>query len=411
MSQFPPSQTSELPMTDGPARRIAVLVEFDDTWGRNVVEAIARYSHDAGWQLLLAPRDAERRLRIPEGWEGDGAIVMIRDESLIDHIRNRQIPAVDLGSMFPEIDWLGRVMTNDCARAKMALDHFRTRQLQHFACYAPVMGRYPQQRSAEFRNMVNEAGFECHAFNTEQPGTSIVDRESLAQWLRDLPRPVGIFASDPYPARQLAEICAHSGFDVPGEIAILSGDEDELLCGIMSPQISSIELASHRIGFEAARMLDHIIRTGEVPQQPIMIDPLRVCSRRSTDYLAIGDPDLKNVVRLIWEHAADGVQVSDLVRAAAMSRRKMEQRFREVLGRTPAEEIRRVKLEQARQMMVTTSMSVAAIALSCGFSSGPYLAHAFRKQYGITPSELRVGRETLQQPAMPRLTAVSARLN
>ncbi len=398
-------------IAEQPSRRVAVLVEFDDTWGRNVVEAIARYSHDAGWQLLLAPRDAERRLRVPEGWEGDGAVVMIRDESLINHIRDLQIPAVDLGSMYPETSWMGRVMTNDSARAKMALDHFRTRQLQHFACYAPVIGRYPKRRSEQFRNMVREAGYECHAFEAEQAGTSIVDRESLAQWLQELPRPVGIFASDPYPARQLAEVCMHRGIDVPGEIAILSGDEDELLCGVMSPQISSIELASHRIGFEAARMLDNIIRTGQVPAEPVQIDPLRVCSRRSTDYLAIGDPDLKNVVRLIWEHAADGVQVSDLVRAAAMSRRKMEQRFREVLGRTPAEEIRRVKLEQARQMMVTTSMSVAAIALSCGFSSGPYLAHAFRKQYGITPSELRVGRESQQPAVVPRLPSVPARLN
>lgn len=381
---------------DAPPVSVAVLVEIDDTWGRNVVEAIAHFARDHRWQLLLAPRDAERRLRVPLDWRGDGVVVSLRDPSLVEHVRGLSLPAVDVAYMYPEERWLGRVATDDVARAELAFDHFRTRRLQHFACFAPPIGRYPKQRADQFRKIVETAGFECFEFESNKSGSQALNRDALAAWLSGLPHPLGVFTADPYPARQLAEICVQRGFDVPGEIAILSGDEDELLCDIMSPQISSIELASHRIGFEAASMLESIMGTGEVPAEPLLVKPLQVCARRSTDYLAVNDPDLRRVARLIWDRAADGLQVSDLLETAAMSRRKMEQLFRDTLGRTPAEEIRRVKLEKARQLMVTTALSVEAIALTCGFSSGPYLAHAFRKQFGISPSELRVGRKACQ---------------
>ncbi|WP_442485571.1 substrate-binding domain-containing protein [Aeoliella sp. SH292] len=397
---------ADLPRVNG-SKQIAVLIEFDDTWGRNVVEAIAKFAHDADWQLLLAPRDQERRFRVPPGWKGDGVIASVRDPSLKDHLQAVGLPTVDVANMYPKENWLGRVATNDCTRAAMAFDHFRTRQLQHFAIYSPAMSRYPSGRSEEFRRTVEAAGYKCSTFQSAHEDESIVDREEVAAWLSTLPRPVGIFASDPYPARQLAEICVRFGFDIPGGMAILSGDEDELLCGVLSPRISSIELASHRIGYDAARMLHQIMTTGQVPSTISLLDPLRVCARRSTDLLAIDDPQLRNVVQLIWDRAADGVQVTDLVRAVPMSRRKLEQRFREVLGRTPAEEIRRVKLERARQMIVTTTTSVAAIALSCGFSSGPYLTHAFRKQFGITPSDLRVGREPGAEVGMSELVSAN----
>lgn len=376
--------------------QVAILVEFDDTWGRNVVEAIARFAQDANWRLLFAPRDSERRLRVPTGWRSDGVIASLRDRSLIDHVKGLQTPAVDVSAMFPEERWVGRVATDDLGRARMALEHFRSRQLQHFASYAPSIGRYPDRRAAVFRDLVESSGFECKEFGSKDPSLATEQRNALSTWLQSLPRPVGIFASDPYPARQLAEVCVEGDIDVPSDVAILSGDEDDLLCGIMSPQITSVELASHRIGYEAASMLNEMMTRSYVPDEPKLIDPLRVCARRSTDYLAIEDPELTTLVRMIWEQAASGIQVSDLVRAAAMSRRRLEQRFREVLGHTPAEEIRRVKVEQARQMIVTTSKSIATIALSCGFSNGPYLAHAFRKHYGISPSDLRVGRSDPQ---------------
>jgi LacI family transcriptional regulator len=388
--QTAPTQDSP-PGTSRPLS-IAVLVEFDDMWGRNVLEAISCCARDAGWRLLLSPRDEQRRLRIPAGWQGDGVIVMLRERSLLEHIREVGLPTVDVGATFLTEESFGRIATDDVDRARMAVDHFRSRQLVHFAYFSPLDDRYPQLRGEKFRQAVEEEGFPCSVYlpaTNREPSAN--DHDAIGEWLASLPKPIGIFAPDPFPARQLVEACHSRRIDIPSEVAVLSGDEDELLCSMVLPEITSIELASHRIGFEACQMLMQIIDGGPIPAKPLLIPPLRVCARRSTEAFAVDDPALAAVVKMIWERASAGIQVRDLVRASSMSRRALELRFRRALGRTPAEEIRRVRLEIARQLIVTTSMSVGRIALATGFSSGPYLTHAFRRQFRVTPSALRVG--------------------
>lgn len=369
---------------------VAVLVEFDDMWGRNVLEAISCYARDAGWRLLVSPRDEQRRLRIPAKWRGDGVIVMLRERSLQEHVRRLDMPTVDVGATFLRDAWCGRIATDDVDRARMAFEHFRSRQLVHFAYFSPADDRYPQQRGEEFRRVVEDERFICSVYSPD-PSIDANDYEAIGDWIASLPKPVGIFAPDPFPARQLVEACHARKIDIPSEVAVLSGDEDELLCSMVLPEITSIELATHRIGFESCQMLASIIDGGAIPEKPLLIPPLRVCARRSTEAFAVDDPALAAVVKMIWEKASAGIQVRDLVRASSMSRRALELRFRRALGRTPAEEIRRVRLEIARQLIVTTSMSVGRIALATGFSSGPYLTHAFRRQFRVTPSALRVG--------------------
>lgn len=371
-----------LPGDKSVMRRVAILFDFNDTWGRNVLRAVGKHASEADWELLLAPRDSEGRLRVPDSWEGDGVIACLRDRAMLQHVRELDKAAVDIENMFPEEAWLGRVSTNDYSRACLARDHLLSRHLHYFGCYAPEIGRYPKHRAMEFSRAIRDAGYECF----EHSETSY---DGLARWLVSLPKPVGVFASDPFSARQLVEACHRSQLDIPSDVAVISGDEDELLCGMLIPELSSVELASYRIGVEAASILEQIMASGDIPNEAVTVEPLRVCHRRSTDILAVADQQVAQAVRQIWRDAADGLQVSDIVRAMNISRRTLEQRFKDVLGRTPAEEIRRVKVELARKLLITTSMKVTEIALTCGFSNGPYLARAFRKQYGITPSELR----------------------
>lgn len=386
-----------LPESHSPVRalEIAVLVEIDDSWGRNVVEAVSSFAQQAEWRLLIAPRDAQRRLRVPRGWRGDGVIALIRDRYLLDHVKRLGLPTIDVANAFDKEDWFGRVCTDDTARARMALDHMQGRMMEHFACYAPDTAKTGDSRATAFQEAVAAAGGTCAVYSGQKSAKGQSAQNSwgaVADWLKSLPRPVGIFAPEAYPARQLAEIAHWCNLDIPDDIAILAGDEDELLCNTLSPRISSIELASRQIGIQACGMLDRIVRTKRVPRKPVMLEPLRVCARRSTSHLAIEDRQLAAAVKLIWEHAPDGIQVRDLARESAMSRRALEQRFQDVLGRTPAEEIRRVRLEKARQLIVTTSLSIANIAIDCGFSSGPSLTQAFKKQFNVTPSSLRENR-------------------
>ncbi|QDV73824.1 AraC family transcriptional regulator [Botrimarina mediterranea] len=380
---------------DDRKRQITVLIEADDAWGRSVLQAIARFASQANWELLIAPRDAERRLRIPEEWSGDGVIALVRDVSLLKHLRRRGMPTVNISGMFHNARWLGHVATDNFARARLAYEHFSSLRVTHFATYCPSLRREADLRGEEFVRYVHSRGYPCEVLVSEADAARTErssDRQRIAAKLSILPKPVGVFVSDPYPARELVETCQSHGVDVPGEVLVLSGDEDDLLCNLILPSVSSIELASHRIGWEACKILDSMVRTGTPPSQPQLLAPLGICARRSTDHNAIGDSCMESVQRYIQQHATGQLQIRDLVRVAGMSRRSMELRFREVFGRSPAEEIRRVRVEKARQMLLNSSMSVSGVAAACGFSSGPYLTSVFRKVYGKTPSDLRAGR-------------------
>ena len=388
-------QGEESPAASSPTRLIAVLVDIDDTWGRQIVQSISQYSYANNWQLLIAPRDSQKRLRIPSDWRPDGAIVSMRDASMVTHVKKAGLPTVNVSGMFLEEKWTGHVATDDVARARMAVEHLRHRKIENYASYSPPIGRYNLAREQAFIDEVQAAGFDCNCYTQTdwyKKTTWLDDRQNVGEWIASLPKPVAIFAADPYPARQLVEICAWRSHEVPDEVAILSGDEDDLLCQSITPPITSIQLANHRIGFEASDMLRVILETGTVPTQVNWVKPLRVCMRRSTENSQTSDPAVAKCVRLIWESEPNDVEVVDLVKLACISRRSLEQKFREKLGRTPAEEIRRMRLEKSRQLIVTTTLSISAIAMTCGFSSGPYLSRIFRKYYGISPSELRVGR-------------------
>jgi LacI family transcriptional regulator len=375
-------------------RRVAVLIEADDTWGRTIVESIARYAHAARWALLISPKDQQRRLRFPAGWRGDGAIVALRDRSMARHVRLARIPAVNVSTIMPDEAWLGRVVTDDDARARLALEHFRERRLEHFVCYAPPVGRYSMLRVFAFVKAVEAEGFACSVFPDPAARRPAWQDEFrlVARWLRAQPRPLAVFAADAHPARQLAEICHWEGIGVPDEVAILAGDTDELMCNLAAPRISSVELANDEIGREACRLLARLMKGAPVPKSPVQIPPLRVVARHSTEVLAIDDADVAQALRYIRDHATEGLRVRDLLAVVPLSRRRLEQRFREVLGRTPAQEIRRFRLQHARNLLIDTDLSVSAVAAASGVSSGSQLATAFRKYLGVRPTRLREGR-------------------
>jgi LacI family transcriptional regulator len=381
-------------MLSGTGKRVAVLVETDDSWGREVVESIARFGHENHWSLLLSPRDDQHRLRLPARWNGDGAIVSLRDHALCRHVKAAGVPAVDVAIQQPEERWCGRVATDDDARAAMAFEHFQSRHFENFACYSPPIGRYSHDRALAFQRVASRAGDRCDIFTAtkNKQGGWDGNQTAVAAWLKSLPKPLAVFAADPYPARQLIEICQLEGLRIPDDIAVLAGDTDDLLCNIASPRISSVELATHKIGRTACEMLKSIMDGGPVPQQPTLIPPLRVIARHSTEILAVEDRDLAQIVQYIRDRAAEGIRVSDILRAFPISRRSLEQRFRNILGRSPAEEIRRTRLQHARKLLVETDMSVAEIATASGVCSGAQLASAFRRYLGIRPSALREGR-------------------
>ncbi len=372
-------------------RHVGILVETDDSWGRNIVEAVCKFGSANGWTLLISPRDSQGRLRLPNVWNGDGVIASLKNAPSVRHVKNLRLPVVDVGIMVPKHDWLARVATDDAVRGKMAFEHFRDRGLKHFACYAPPIGRYSDVRPAAFANAVASGGYQCAMYDAAGDDESgwLTNYSSVRRWLSTLPRPLGVFAADPYPARQLIEICSAESIGIPDEVAVLSGDDDELLCNVASPQISAVELASHRIGETAAKLLAKMMSGGVAPKRETLVPPLRVRARHSTDILAMPDSEIAGVLEYIRDRAPRGITVADLLKAFPISRRRLEQRFRAELNRSPAEEIRRVRMAYVGRMLLDSDKPVATIASDAGFSTGASLSQAFRQYFGTTPGEYR----------------------
>ena len=189
--------------------------------------------------------------------------------------------------------------------------------------------------------------------------------------------------------RELIHACRRAELLVPEQVAVLAADNDELLCEACIPSLSGIALTSERIGYEAAALLDRLMRGGRARKRPILIAPTGVLARQSTDTLAVDDPDLARAVAFIRGHAADPIQVNDVLREVPVSRRWLERRFHEVLGRGPGEEIRRVRLQRAKLLLAQTDMAVPQVAEAAGFGSREYLAAAFKEQTGLTPRQYR----------------------
>jgi len=176
---------------------------------------------------------------------------------------------------------------------------------------------------------------------------------------------------------------------VPDEVAVVAVDNDELLCELAHPPLSSVIPNTRRTGYEAAALLDRLMSGGKSRGETHLIPPLGVATRLSTDVLAIEDPHVSRAVRFIREHACDGINVQDVLRAVPQSRRLLEGRFRKLLGRTPHEEILRVQVQRVKQLLTETDLTLDAIAERTGFSHTEYLSVVFRREVGTPPGRFR----------------------
>jgi LacI family transcriptional regulator len=375
-------------------QHVAVLIETETSWGGRVIRGIAHYAEKhAHWHLLIDPRDHEQRSAIPEGWHGDGIIARISNRTQWQQIKEKKLPVVNVDDVFEGLKGVGTVITDEAERARLALEHLLARGFRKFAYFAPPSHRYTKNRGDAFVRAASELSYECHEY---QPGYRAgrkigweEQQRRVNRWLAALPRPVAVLAVDAHHARQLAEICHFGGVRVPDDVAILAGDADELLCEVSTPPLSSISVACERLGHEAAAMLHRMMASEKPPAQPLLIAPHGVVSRQSTDVLAIDDPAVVRALRYIRTHAHHGIVVEDILREVPISRRSLEIQFRSYLGRSPAEEIRRVRLERGRQLLGRRELSITEIALACGFSNATRFGVAFRKSFGTTPRAFR----------------------
>ena len=211
----------------------------------------------------------------------------------------------------------------------------------------------------------------------------------MADWLRGLPKPIGLMTCVDDRSYHVLDACKIAGCDVPNDVAIIGVDNDELICRLAKPQLSSVSLNAERAGYEAAELLDRLMSGEEPAGQQILAEPTHIETRQSTDILAMQDSEVSRAVQYIRQHPNEALQVGDVVKTVALSRRSLQLRFRRILGRSILDEIRRVRVNHVAQMLTETNLPVSKIALALGYPGIDHIARSFRKEKGMSPLTYR----------------------
>ncbi len=211
----------------------------------------------------------------------------------------------------------------------------------------------------------------------------------VRRWAQSLSTPVAVLCCNDRLAYDFLRECQRAGVAVPDDLAVLGVDDDELVNTLVSPSLSSITLPTNRIGFEAAKLLQHLMDGGEAPPEPTLFPPVGVVTRQSTGITAVDDRDVAAAIMFIRDHVADALGVEDIAAAVGTSRRSLERRFRVALGRTVLGQMRQRRVERAKELLATTELAMPAIARASGFGDATRLGIVFRQLTGIPPTDFR----------------------
>lgn len=376
-------------------KRVAILVDTSTTWGRDVIAGVHRYSREhVGWQLFVEPRGVEQRRWLPTGWTGDGVIARVGFIDLAKRLKTLKLPVVNVsGITLPKVDF-PRVLSDQVAAANLAAEHLLARGFRNFAYFSLLGLEYVAEHQQAFLDALRVAGHRCEVFAVQpqlgaEPDWNL-DMKRLGKWLTGLPRPLAVFTWNSSSARELIYACMQTGLAVPEDIAVLSGSDDDLFCEVTPVPISAVQLGCEQIGYRAAAELDAMMcNPGKTLSAEVLIPPQGVVERRSTDTLAVNDAAMVKALRFIREDPSRVMNVNDVARKAGLCRRALELRFQHLLGRTPASEIRRVRIDHAIDLLQRTNLSVATVAERSGFSSPEYMASVFRSQLATSPLHYR----------------------
>lgn len=378
-------------------RKVALLIETSNTYARELLHGVRAWLREQRpWNIRLSEQG--RGAGVPawlKDWEGHGIIARVTSQRMATALRATGLPVVDVAAALPE-PVFPRVATDSAAATRLAAEHLVDRGIRHFAYCGDDRFWWSSVREQFFVAQVAEHGGRCAVFSARaaRPGSD-AEQEQLAKWLQGLPKPAGVLACYDARGQQVLEACALAGLAVPDEVAVIGVHNDELLCDLCEPPLSSVIPNARRAGYEAASLLARLMEGDRIDIQAKLIEPSGVAQRQSTDVVAVANPKIAAAVRYIRAHAAEGIDVSDVLRAVPMSRTLFERAFKRLLGHTPHEHIARTKLARVRAMLVDTDLAVTLIAERTGFEHAEYLSVAFRREHGMTPSAYRAKHRAL----------------
>ena len=354
-------------------------------------EGIARYAREHDWNLMIQDRLGYH----PLAWNGDGVIATIRSDpvtfSCISRLMKRGVPLVDLTISRPDVS-VPRVTSDHTAIGRLAAEHFRERNFRNAVWFSTGWGAVHAMRFKGLQEGLERTPLKW-VLAESLPTSRQNDWSSFTKWLRGAfaaaPKPVAALTYDEADGARLLNAALELDISVPEELAILTIGDNRTICENQSVPLSSIDQNLERGGYEAAALLDRLMSGQRPPKKPILVPPLGVVVRRSTEVIAVSDPTVRKAMELISKRLAQPIGSPQIADALGVRRPILDALFREHLCHSVGEEIRRQRFARAKLLLETTNMSVAAIAAETGYCSPSHLANTFRDATGVSPRAWR----------------------
>ena len=389
---------------DPPPRRVAVFVDMLSEYGRDVLAGVSDYIRTRRHWIMFG--DPERVVAPVEEigrWQGDGIIAHILDEKTARAMAGARLPVVNVSSMLAQVPdrqsgqrgskiGFPTVLPDNAAVGRLAAAHFLDRGFEAFGFCGFSGHRYSQARGEAFAARLAEAGHACAMHDSAPPQEAKRwDRlqGELAAWVASLPKPAAIMGCNDVRARHVARVCLDYDIRVPEDVALIGADNDELVCEMSYPPLSSMDLSAQRVGYEAAVLLERLMSGESPPERPIVVPPVGVVTRQSSDVLAIPDSDVADALRFIRDNYARPIGVEEVVAATSASRRVLERRFTQHLSSTIHKQIAAARLAHAKALLVHSDEPAGEVALRCGFNYVQQFNTLFKRAMEVTPTEYR----------------------
>ncbi|MDQ1214221.1 XylR family transcriptional regulator [Pantoea anthophila] len=377
---------------------IALLFNANKAYDRQIIEGVGKYlqTSRALWDVFIAD-DFCSHIDGIGCWNVDGIIADCDVLAVEQKLDKLTIPVVGIGGSYsskkayPNLHY---VATDNYSLVEVALEHLINKGMENFALYSFPSNpdkRWATEREKAFTMILQNRnrkgliyqGHDIHIDNWQEA------QNRLTEWVMSLPEGTGIVAVTDSRARHLLQICENADIPVPEKIAIIGIDNEELTQYLSGISLSSVVHGAMKMGSCAAGILHKLLKGESLPLQRIVVPPLKLVERRSTNYRSVTDPYVTRAMNYIRNNACRGIKAEQVIHFTGISRTSLEIRFKAHLGSTIHTFIHNEKIEHARHLLMTTSLSMKEIALTAGYPSVQYFYLVFRKTYNFTPKEYR----------------------
>jgi len=376
-------------------RRVALIIETSNSYARGLLHGIRSYTRiNKNWSIYIVEHGRGKpQPSWLKNWKGDGIIARIENKEVANIVLESGLPTIDVsaGRYIPN---LILVETNDKEITKLAIGHLLSCGLKNFAYCGDDYFNWSKWRRQNFKKITSGLDYKCFEYDFNTRGDSkngwVEEQIKLTSWIESLPKPIGIMACYDICGQKLSEACRESNITVPDEVAIIGVDNDDLLCDLADPPLSSVIPNTYLTGYKAAQLLEKLMSGKNISHSTHLIEPIGIAQRQSTNIIAVKDKFVAKAIEFIHKNFHKSITVEDCLNNIPVSRRVLERRFYKELNRTPYEEIIRLKLTKVKQLLVETNLPLYLIAEKTGFKHIEYMSSLFKKKIGMPPSHFRV---------------------